>query len=931
MKVIKPLDLGFLHKVFEWDGRHQWVVTLLLGFPLRGGDVRLEQDIWRDIAAVLGKDAMLDMCMPKPQGEFLVAGKYFSPGGAKVQADRVRVRVGKQEKELAVFGDRYWQTGVPSEPEPMREMPLTWEKAFGGEGFKDNPAGRGMEKVDVFGEMRLPLPNVEYPRALMTSSGQRPEPACFLPRDIMAPVRHARMGTYDEAWIRNEAPNLAHDLDWRFFNGAPEDQWFSDFLAGTEDYEILNMHPDVPRITGKLPGLRPRIFIRQRDLHDEKGRFREIETRLDTLWLLPETDTGIMIYRGTATVAEYDATDVLHVVAGYERMADAPRSAEHYRLALDNRLDPEISLRYLTNTRDLIPEGFPCGFARLVAAGEDVVNHMRANQEARADALREEGERKLDAAEQQVREQLEKAGVDPAPHLEAFAKAREGAPDERTAKLMEIVEQIAPGAISNNGKVDISRLDLTKFKDFEAEMKAMGDAGKADARRRLEEAIVTLETQAKSFEGEALAAVNARIEEIRSALENMDQAPELPRPPQGAQLDQLRQQLDDLEKTRHELRARGIAEDRLPPKPDVDMDAMRTMLEESAGKFLVTYRMGAHLMDYGRPVHGMTAQAAGLALLGKSSHGGDYAGAMLAGADLAGRDLADVYLEDADLSNANLEGANLAGAVLARANISGANFSGANLEGANLGACRAQGARFEHAHMQGCVLGRSDLEKAILRAADLRKADFLEAMLAGADFSNAEFENPVFKDLVLDRVNFSGVRMKDAVFLMVQGEGANFDNATLPGATFVEVNLSGASFKGATLDNIRFVAASSLEGARFTNSNASTANFRDAKLAHADFSNATLEMSDFGGAELVHAKFTGANLYRGGFMHSNLEKADFSHANLMEANLLMARIVATDFSGANMFSVEFTNVTAGSTRFSGANLDRTLFRDWRPG
>ena len=108
MRVFKPLQLSLLHKTFGWENKNQFAVTLLLGFPFDSEqEVLLEQDLWKFLPDQLGSDAMLDLCMPKPQGEVLVYGNYYAPGGQAVSADQVHIKMGAVDKSLAVIGDRY--------------------------------------------------------------------------------------------------------------------------------------------------------------------------------------------------------------------------------------------------------------------------------------------------------------------------------------------------------------------------------------------------------------------------------------------------------------------------------------------------------------------------------------------------------------------------------------------------------------------------------------------------------------------------------------------------------------------------------------------------------------------------------------------------------------------------------------------------------
>src|SRR5262249_26571503 len=102
----------------------------------------------------------------------------------------VGLQVGPVRKVLRVFGDRVWYRGPlgwsPTAPRPFRAVPLTYERAFGGEDAAGpdkpqredrNPVGTGFvgsggtERID-----HLPLPNLEDPANLISSPGDRPAP-----------------------------------------------------------------------------------------------------------------------------------------------------------------------------------------------------------------------------------------------------------------------------------------------------------------------------------------------------------------------------------------------------------------------------------------------------------------------------------------------------------------------------------------------------------------------------------------------------------------------------------------------------------------------------------------------------------------------------------------------------------------------------------
>jgi len=925
MKLVKPLELSLLHKTFEWEGRPRWVATVLLGFSLDDGEPVLEPDLWTAISDALGSGVIFDECMPKPRGELLASARYFAPGGEAVGNDRVRLKLGNIEKELAVFGDRYWQLGVTTAPEPMREKPLDWAHAFGGKSFKENPVGRGIDAVDVHGEQRVPLPNVEHPRRLVGGPGDRPEPAGFGPLDLTWPQRYAKCGTYDDNWIRNHAPGLAPDLDWEFFNAAQDDQWTKEFFRGDEDFECVNLHPERPTISGKLPALRTRCVIDlgsagERNLHD-------VALRIDTVWMLPHLGIGVMVYRGTANIQESDGTDIRNAVLGYERMADAPLDISHYQTVLERRLDPEETLRWAMTTKDMIPPGFTCGFARLIAAAGEEPSAVQENMQAGMAHHIAEAETARTAQIAELEKVIANGGEDAKPVAARLAELlKQPAPvDPRMAALLAEMEAIAPGAAS--GKLDPARMDLGRIETLKDLIAKFGAEQKGEARDKLNALLAQLGGLEDSAEK------TAALKRTQDAVARMDALQPLPRPPGRDQIEMLEDQIRHLARERDRAIENGAKPETLPT-PDIDIAGLRKQLDDATVQFRDTYVRGAHLIEGASPHAGKEVERAQKLLEavagGKRISGEDFAGVVLAGKDLSGVDFSGCFLEGANFERADLSGANFSGAVLARANLRGANLDSANLQGCSIGAVRAGGATFSNANLKSAILSKGDFENAVFANADLEGADLLEAGLRGAVFENARLPGAIFLELDLEKTVFRGALLNNAMFVKCRAPDADFSEARLFEVNFVELAAPRLLASRARAENVRFVGGATMDGASFVGAFLERASFRDAVLDGADFTGAHIVMADFGGARLRHAVFENANAFRTGFIRADLEKARASNMNVMEGNLMFARLTGTDFTGANLYAVEFMQATLGQTEFRGANLERSKLADWRP-
>ncbi len=348
MKIIKNNHHSLFIKPFGIRGKIHLACSIMILFDLINPDELLsEQELWQKIPPLLGEGGIIDMGMPKPRAEVLVTGKCFTPGGEPRPASQVSFTVGSINKTLNVFGNRYWKLTPGgrfiSEPEPFTEMPITWDRGFGGRDFKKNPLGKGMDKVTMpDGKEVLPLPNIEDPQNMIGSPSDRPEPQSFGPIDLMWPQRFKKRGTYDDRWLKERWPYFPDDMDYEFFNMAPEDQFLDEFFTGNEAIEITNMHPDMPVIKSRLPGIRARCFVTKKksvDAPPDEDSFVEVNTLIDTLWLFPEILRGLLIFRGTTEIQDEEFGDVRYIFLVNESMEQEPESISHYLEEQKKRID----------------------------------------------------------------------------------------------------------------------------------------------------------------------------------------------------------------------------------------------------------------------------------------------------------------------------------------------------------------------------------------------------------------------------------------------------------------------------------------------------------------------------------------------------------------------------------------------------------------
>lgn len=206
-----------------------------------------------------------DIGLSKPSTDVLLVGSAFAPDGRPTSRVDVSVTVGPVHTAALVQGDRVWEDSVvgyrASPPNVFTEIPLVWERAFGGfdetpDGvltMPENPVGTGFRaRNGTLPIAGLPLPNVEDPGNLVGTHTDRPKPVGFAPVGAHWEPRRRYAGTYDEAWQADRSPFLPTDFDARFLQVAPEPFITPSYLAGGEPIGLHGLSPAGP-IRSRVP------------------------------------------------------------------------------------------------------------------------------------------------------------------------------------------------------------------------------------------------------------------------------------------------------------------------------------------------------------------------------------------------------------------------------------------------------------------------------------------------------------------------------------------------------------------------------------------------------------------------------------------------------------------------------------------------------
>ena len=291
----------------DQNGVDSLIIIIKATFSLNGKvDVAAEQvpliyadEYWGEPGQSSLKYAS-EMHLLKPATDIALVGHAQAFDRRPVHQFDVTLSAGNLRKVMRVSGDRWWISSRPTPPRPFETMPLVYERAFGGlHKINDevlfeprNPVGSGFAGKRKNRELdKLPLPNLEDPRSLISSPGDCPPPAGYgfiapswLPRKIYA-------GTYDEKWQKNRAPFLPADFDSRFFNAAHTELVSNGYFKGGEPIEAVNVCAQ-GHLRFKLPICQMETSV------SVAGKKENPTLNLETVLIEPDELRFSMLWRG---------------------------------------------------------------------------------------------------------------------------------------------------------------------------------------------------------------------------------------------------------------------------------------------------------------------------------------------------------------------------------------------------------------------------------------------------------------------------------------------------------------------------------------------------------------------------------------------------------------------------------------------------------
>jgi uncharacterized protein YjbI with pentapeptide repeats len=725
-------------------------VTASLETPECVGDVYAKDN---DIDAPLMYSS--DFVPFKPAADILLVGTAYTPRGVQLTRLEVALRVGSFRKSLLVTGDRFWRVRsfiweTISAPCLFKTMPLIYDRAYGGMGYKQNPIGLGYHKKR--------LPNLESLTDPIRNRGDHPPPAGFGPVSTKWEPRRSKVGTYKGAWLKEKWPWFPDDFDWSYFNAAPPDQQITGYLYGDEELEFQNIHPVHAVYRSRLPGIRTRAFVRV-DVSSTKSEFREVKLNLDTLWIDMESEQLILVWRGLTPVSSIKLKEISQLFVLAEPLSSPPCTSEKAYALMQQQMQQMVP--------SLTPEEMDEEAGHQTSQAD--FEQGMADMEKEASALNQEfAELEQEAAGQlnQQKVRLAAEGVD----------LKDLGQPESPETLAEIKSKLNAAIINLEGSNPQMLAQVTDLKKHLDELEKMD----------LEFAAFDSESDTAKTRESVRAAVAGREALVRADLSGLDLS--------GLDLSGIDCSGADFIKANLAgtkfIRARMVgalfieanlagADFSCADLEDADFTEATTIKAKFAGASISGASFG------------------GLHLVGVDFSGCKGRSPNFSACDLDKTNFSNVELPFADFTNAKLNGADFSNAKLLSGNFGGASAIDINMDEADLTNLRVD----EKANLMGGKFRKAKAPNSIWEGVSLDRVDFSCAILNGASFEDASIKEARFDRADLTKATFDDAQAQKAILTNANLLRASFNRANLQEASLAGSNLYEASFWEAILHN----------------------------------------------------------------------------------------------------------------------------------
>lgn len=733
-----------------------------------------------------------DFVPSKPRADVLLAATAYRPAEQPKGTFRATVRVGSLMKQLAISGRRQFQGFLSAslvELDPQPSIPVTYEYTCGGPQVPANPLGMGVGTGD--------LPQIELFEQRIRAPGDSPKPAGFGPLPAEWEPRRSLLGHFSADYLAKAWPGLPADTDPAYFNAAPRDQQVAGYLRGDEEILLENLHSSHALYRTRLPGWR---IVGLRENVD--GSCELLSLVLDTLWINPDDEQVIVVWRGQTRVATPDALEVKHLgflAESLDAIASEPRSYQLQIATLlaerDREFEPE-PMPEPFRSEDAAPVNSVTDEADTIAELSGVmaeVAALRAAAELPEDRLAPRTEPPQRSAEAQatfaeIMARMEAEDRQQAEADEALRWTRARVLDAAAAKLP--LQGVDLSGLDLQG-CDLSGVDLSGAKlvgtNFSSACldRAQLVGCRLEQARLTSASLVEADLSGACLTGAVL--IGARAMGVR--LVNADCS--------GAQMDSA--------------------------------DFSRA---EANGAIFRQCTFAAAMFHGARLRGACLSQAIGPQ------------------ADFTGADLTGVVGDHCQFPQATFRQTQAGTADFSHSILRETDWSEAVLTDANLAAADWTSARVRQSRCDGLWLSAARVD-----AADFQGSSCVDLQCDGTSARRANFTGCDLTSLRgSQRADFTG-----ASFRHVRGEGSVWENCVLEECDFTEAHLPSASFCHAAASRAKFVAAD-LREARFDHAQCQEAIFAGADLFQAVFAGVNLIAADLSDANCYAVEFLDARI-----------------------------------------------------------------------
>ncbi|WP_454782163.1 DUF2169 family type VI secretion system accessory protein [Legionella sp. WA2022007384] len=854
MKILKDKPHTVITFKFRHQGKPQLAVTIMTMFSFtQKGAFLSYADFWKVAKKSFNSSQgeFIDLYIPKKKAEFFVKGSCYAYDD-NTSTSFVKITLGNMQKQLTVFGDRQWEVVESnyhlSKPKYFRSIPINLTNAYGGEGHAINPDGKGYVTTDSSNETKVP--NVEVPTQLIKLPRDTPPPALLLPHTPTCKYQLDKLGTFNDEWLLNESPYYPGDIDWLYFNRAEEDQQSEHFFKGDEVFTCTNMHAEQSTIKSQLPGLRVRCFYNR--IADPES-LRELNLNLDTLWLLPDEEKGILIWHGMLDIQDIATNEIDFIYTVSESLNEPPKDIDYY-VKLRNK-PKEMAAQAKpresrSKTRSAKPVGLDLDLDKEIREIAQIFHPHKSLDEIEAAKFfkGKTPEEVLSEVEQFYKNQnqtvpvfdkftFERAQKNIHPqqvnHLDYLKKQiiNNEFPEEKKSEILKNLEQF---------KQQFNRLDkvsaLTLFR--------LGRVGKSPYSR---EEIIRDIQQGKEFASENLAGID----------------------------------LSDLDLSGMDLSGCNLSECNLS----------RTRLHKAnlSTATLINTNLSEAVLTHANLSQTLIKNSA------------------LNRADFKECDMHQAQIEGCSGKECNFSAAFFNYAKLKNCQFNGslflslkANFL--DISDSSFDSCNFSEARMQFANINRCVWVNPNFVKA-----DLSHAHFDDTKL-----SNMSGNNLIAPKLSLTKCSIDNLRMEDSNF-----DHLSFKGTSISKCSFSNCSLSGLNLMNAQLTRAEFIKCviTKLRGNDHTY--ISTSNFEHCDLSNGAILGGHYEQISIGECDINSSQFINSTVNKSNFSKCNAKKFRFSNCkvdsclfqdiNFFQGIFYSSTFANTEFNHCNLYSIPFTD------------------------